>query len=334
MEALSAEARLEDHRTLDTDSVEESREELCRDICPHGLVATHGTPMHTLHSKVGLRSSSLHYVRYGTPVRVVNARLADAYLVLLPYGGEAVVRQGRSEVRVGGGSGAVIAPGSRFEVEGDAASATLIWRVDGEAVNGIAARWFEEGPACRSASALALDGGAGAGFIRTMRFVLQEMGHGDGLGANPVLRDRLEELLIFSLLGTEADGLAAEPRGGAAPVPACVRRVEAYIAGNAAEEVSLADLVAVSGVGARTLFRSFQVFRGRTPMAHLRHVRLQKVRADLLNAGADETVTSILSRWGITQFGRFAAEYKRTYGEPPSASLRIAHDDGPADRRW
>ena len=39
-------------------------------------------------------------------------------------------------------------------------------------------------------------------------------------------------------------------------------------------------------------------------MAHLRHIRLQKVRVDLLHAGPDETVTSILARWGITQFGR------------------------------
>ncbi|MFF0738954.1 helix-turn-helix domain-containing protein [Streptomyces sp. NPDC004111] len=52
-------------------------------------------------------------------------------------------------------------------------------------------------------------------------------------------------------------------------------------------------------------------------------VRLARAHRDLLRAEpAARTVTDIAYRWGFHHPGRFAADYRRTYGEPPSHTLR------------
>ena len=64
-------------------------------------------------------------------------------------------------------------------------------------------------------------------------------------------------------------------------------------------------------------------------MAYLRQVRLQRADADLRAAadaavGAGRGVAAIASRWGFTNFGRFAAAYRARYGRTPSEALRGA----------
>jgi AraC-like DNA-binding protein len=57
-------------------------------------------------------------------------------------------------------------------------------------------------------------------------------------------------------------------------------------------------------------------------MAYLRRVRLQRADADLRAAdAADGGVAGIASRWGFTNFGRFAAAYRARYGCTPSQAL-------------
>jgi transcriptional regulator GlxA family with amidase domain len=57
-------------------------------------------------------------------------------------------------------------------------------------------------------------------------------------------------------------------------------------------------------------------------MAYLRTVRMQRVREDLLKACDGDTVSAIATRWGFFEFGRFAGQYRKLYGETPSETLR------------
>ncbi|ANZ40367.1 hypothetical protein BBK82_34440 [Lentzea guizhouensis] len=57
-----------------------------------------------------------------------------------------------------------------------------------------------------------------------------------------------------------------------------------------------------------------------TPMAYLRQVRLGRAHEDLLAGGGP--VTSVAHRWGYAHAGRFAVDYRRAYGVPPSETLR------------
>jgi AraC family ethanolamine operon transcriptional activator len=85
------------------------------------------------------------------------------------------------------------------------------------------------------------------------------------------------------------------------------------------------DLAARIGVTERTLQRTFQETYGVPPKKYLLARELHAVRRVLL-AGAprDRVLADVLARRGIWEFGRFAARYRRQFGELPSATLRQA----------
>ncbi|MER7336623.1 helix-turn-helix transcriptional regulator [Streptomyces sp. NPDC000075] len=103
-----------------------------------------------------------------------------------------------------------------------------------------------------------------------------------------------------------------------------LRRAVAFIEGNAAEEIGLADIAAAVPVTPRALQYAFARHAGTTPLEYLRRFRLARVHEELRAAvpGDGSGVSRIAARWGFTHAGRFAAAYRRAYGCPPSQSLR------------
>jgi AraC-like DNA-binding protein len=102
--------------------------------------------------------------------------------------------------------------------------------------------------------------------------------------------------------------------------PRDVRRVIDYIHENLAEAITLADLVAVSGVAGCTLLKHFREFKGVSPMRYIRNLRLARVRDELTGTDARH-VLEVATHWGFTHAGRFAVEYRQRFGERPSATL-------------
>jgi len=97
---------------------------------------------------------------------------------------------------------------------------------------------------------------------------------------------------------------------------------EEYMRANAYLPISLGDVCQAAGVSARTLQDSFRKKRGCTPMQFLREVRMQEVRAGLLQPGEETNVSGEAARWGFLHFGRFSREYRSRFGELPSETLR------------
>lgn len=162
---------------------------------------------------------------------------------------------------------------------------------------------------------------AQAHWLALLRTLLACAG-GHGPPASPLLLRQLEETAALFLL-TEV------PHSGSVllrPVPAIaprhVRRAEDYIRTHAAEPLTLAGIAAAAGVSVRALSEGFRKARQTTPMACLREQRLAAAREALLRAGPKDTVAAIASDWGFGNLGRFAADYRRRYGEAPSETLR------------
>jgi AraC-like DNA-binding protein/tetratricopeptide (TPR) repeat protein len=86
----------------------------------------------------------------------------------------------------------------------------------------------------------------------------------------------------------------------------------------------LCDLAALCGVSPRTLQKHFRRFVGSTPRTFLRELRFDRARQGLLSGSDEAQVTGIATRCGFDHLGRFAAEYRRRYGETPSTTLRRA----------
>jgi AraC-like DNA-binding protein/tetratricopeptide (TPR) repeat protein len=89
-----------------------------------------------------------------------------------------------------------------------------------------------------------------------------------------------------------------------------------------ARERSIGELAATCGVAGRTLQKHFKRFLGRTPGEVLRDLRLERVRQDLLRTWPEASVAESAMRYGFGHLGRFAAAYRRRYGEAPAATVR------------
>jgi transcriptional regulator GlxA family with amidase domain len=103
--------------------------------------------------------------------------------------------------------------------------------------------------------------------------------------------------------------------------PASVKRVIEYMNAELGSPLGIADIVAVSGVAGRTLFKHFKDAYGASPMQYLRSIRFGKVREALLCATQADSISAIAFRWGFTHLGRFSVEYRQLYGESPSQTL-------------
>ena len=82
-----------------------------------------------------------------------------------------------------------------------------------------------------------------------------------------------------------------------------------------------------TGLSLRALEENFRDSLVTTPSAYILRIRLQRAREDLLGAGSERgaTVKDVAWRWGFTNPGRFAEQYRVAYGENPSDTRRRAY---------
>jgi AraC-like DNA-binding protein len=144
-----------------------------------------------------------------------------------------------------------------------------------------------------------------------------------GLPLTGAAKNAFDEYLLTLLLQHHPHNYSEEMTGkDSAPVPGLVRRAERYMSDNAQAPITASDVAAHLGLSLRSLQAGFRQWRNTTPSAHLRQVRLQLVRDELLRSGTEANVTMIAMRHGFAHLGRFSAYYRETFGEGPSATLR------------
>lgn len=74
-------------------------------------------------------------------------------------------------------------------------------------------------------------------------------------------------------------------------------------------------------VSRRTLQYCFENVLNISPMAYLRMVRLNGARRHLREGAAGRSVGGVAQAWGFGNFSQFSSDYKKLFGESPSASL-------------
>ncbi len=107
------------------------------------------------------------------------------------------------------------------------------------------------------------------------------------------------------------------------PRNARLRAAVEYIHAHAAEDVTVAELSEVAGLSVRSVQESFRRVFDVSPLTYLRGVRLDRVRAELLELDAHAGVVGdVARRWGFAHLGRFSAAYAARFGEYPKQTLR------------
>ncbi len=101
-----------------------------------------------------------------------------------------------------------------------------------------------------------------------------------------------------------------------------LKRAEEYIRENLRNTITRDQLAEVSNSSIRTLSRAFEKKYGIGPKAFIKKSRLNSAYLELLSSRYDTTtVTQIALEYGFGHIGKFATDYKKTFGELPSATL-------------
>jgi AraC family ethanolamine operon transcriptional activator len=93
--------------------------------------------------------------------------------------------------------------------------------------------------------------------------------------------------------------------------------------------MSIGEICKQLGVSRRYLQKCFQDSFGLSATQLLRSIRLNHVRRELrqlARAGQPVSIGDVAARWGFWHWSRFAAEYKRQFGELPSVTVSAQHD--------
>jgi AraC family ethanolamine operon transcriptional activator len=139
---------------------------------------------------------------------------------------------------------------------------------------------------------------------------------------DPQWCSRLEASLTDALLACFSPApLQPKLRPGAAARHRIVSRAWAYMHAHADEPISVPQICRAIGVSRRGLQYAFEDALMPSPVNYLRVMRLNRARADI-QSRHDERVGDIAARWGFWHLSRFAAEYRKLFGELPSATRR------------
>ncbi|QOF74507.1 helix-turn-helix transcriptional regulator (plasmid) [Aminobacter sp. SR38] len=158
---------------------------------------------------------------------------------------------------------------------------------------------------------------------RLMKLMVEELGAPTPFSGSELASRSFTDLMLYTLLRAvphnHSDHLA---RTGSSAIPGTIRRAEAYIHAHLEEPIALHEVAEAAGCSVRSLQLGFRRFRETTPLASIRLARLVAVRDALRSGDIAGTVTDLALRFGFTNPGRFAHDYKAVFGETPREALR------------
>lgn len=267
------------------------------------------------------------YVQYGAAsVALSPGQNRSDYWLQLPLHGNLEASIGRDIVVCTPLRGAIASPAReecRFLPE--PGSTRIQLALNGSALIRQLAALLGEPPAGQLDFAPAIDlaTGHGRSFARYVLMAVADLEQAGSVLWSPFTMRAFEDFVSTALLLSHPHNYSDALRRLQQPIaPRDVKRAIDYMKANLEAPITIADIVAASGVPGRTLFKHFSDWKGVSPMRHLRNVRFAKVRQALLQADREEIVTEIAMRWGFAHMGRFSVGYRQRFGETPSETLR------------
>ncbi len=171
--------------------------------------------------------------------------------------------------------------------------------------------------------------GSGADILRLAQLLRDAMERPDTPMGSPHVVAHLREALIGTLLLGQENTLRPLLQK---PPPVtntrAIKHVEEILAARAPEPISMTEIAAQTGIGLRSLERSYKAARGGTLRTFLRERRLELAHQRLCAATPGMTVAQVLYASGFSRPGEFSQAYQRRFGVAPSETLRRALGQG------
>lgn len=313
-----------------TSDLDEARDHVSRVFCEHRLQVTDRS------RSIGaemffrpIRGIGVGRMRYGASVTIDPGQLNDFALIQMPICGTEVVEHGDHVVNSNPEVASVLSPTRAVNIRHDSGTEKLFVRIDRDALERHCRQHLggDLRQPVEFLPRMALLDGRSRSWTRLMSWLCEEIGNedaqGDSMLDSPLFSAQIEQMVITTLLMCQphnySERLASD---GPSIAPHFIKRTERYIEENAQEPLTIGDLAEHVGVSARSLFAGFRKYRNTTPMQYLKDVRMNRVHQELLRASPETaSVTAVAMRWGFSHLGHFAVDYKRSFGESPSATL-------------
>ncbi|MQW90479.1 helix-turn-helix transcriptional regulator [Sinorhizobium saheli] len=262
---------------------------------------------------------------YQGDIRCQRLAASGRLLVFLPIEGDALFDNGRDELHSAPGHATIVdgTRNARGELYGSRRHLTTF--IDNDRLTALLAAMIErpvEG-SLEFTPRLDVDTGAGQMLTQLVETACRGLRGDAPLRRAPLalsaLGDAVAHLLLEAVPHRYSDELG---RPAALPAPRHVKWAIEFMHAHLGDPITIADVAAAARVSVRTLQQGFRQFRATTPMAYLQELRLAAAHRELTSAPATTTVADVAFRWGFGHLGRFAADYKKRFGQTPSQTLR------------
>lgn len=314
---------------LVTRDIDEVRAHMSRMYCPHDLWIEGGNPpIEFRHHQASLKSITFNAADYGNPygqIVIGIPPMDEFYLVQISLAGTARITHGHETFDLPPGHMCILDPAARVrQIFGKGYKHfTVKMSKYGLETALLQELGFRPGELHFSSQPLLLEGAA-LMFIQFVQTICDDLDSRESVfkhsRVSGVVEQALQRLLLAAAPHNHREIFDAP---ASTPAPYYVRRVEEFINARACDAITLDDMIAMSGVSARSLHAGFRKFRDTTPMSYLKNRRLVLAHRRLrLGADSDQSVTEIALSCGFTHLSKFARDYLERFGERPSATLK------------
>jgi AraC-like DNA-binding protein len=140
---------------------------------------------------------------------------------------------------------------------------------------------------------------------------------------NPEIARGLDNAIIAAAIACAISSDESRTLGGSRQHARVIREFTALVEQHAEGPLYLPEVCTALGVSARVFRQCCHDYFGVGPKRYLILRRMHLVRRALLNTiPGEETITSIATRFGFWELGRFSVAYREFFGEAPKATLR------------
>ncbi|MEM5389655.1 helix-turn-helix domain-containing protein [Paraburkholderia phymatum] len=294
-----------------------------RVYCPHRIEpSAPDRRVNTVFRVAGATEQAVVHLRYSAPVVVNAGRFPNLLLLMSASSGAARAEQNGNSISWRAGQTVPLSPGRETIFRFDHAFAQNSLRVNVEQLERTCASLlgyplekpiaFELCPLPNAFEAVWQDA------LRVLCTITSS-----GIALTPTAAESLDNFLLSTILHGHRHNFSEQLER---PVPAATPRVVAsakqLFSERAESGTTVAAVARELGVSIRTLQNGFQKVDQTTPSAFLRRARLDAAHRILTSATEDTSVTDVALRLGFAHVGRFSADYRLAFGEPPAATLR------------
>lgn len=253
-------------------------------------------------------------VRFASAVAMSAPPVDDDYIIPLALTGRVIMSAGGREVSTGPGVSCLLPSHQGVKVQVGEGYDYVVLNAPGSRLESLAAQ-ISGGSRSGRIRLPAVNQSVPPGLVRFIAGALQLLA-GDGAGE---MGDRVESVVLESVLLAGAGPLGLEPRLERVQSRAVLRRAQEYMLADLSRPPSLTSVAAYCGVSVRTIQNAFRTVLHTTPTAWLRRERLSRTRAMLLARNpAFVSITDVAIAHGFVHMGDFAAQFRAEYGVNPS----------------